>query len=385
MAKLRVFPPGYRITSAAGVLITDGATIDVYAAGTNNRIDSYTDSTGGTTNANPYVVPATGIPAVWVDSGVKYRFIIKTAGGTTLHDLDEIVGVGDSVTGYSVEDAVTSNTTDILTLIHTTTGTPAAGIGASALFKSESADENPSDFGRVGFIANDVSSGTEDTVFRVWTRTAGAAIAKAYDFIVTGIGNYVFTGAPTATRTVTLPNTNLDLSGLADYTFSGAATAPRTITLANNDMTLGNTVYFFINLSASQLIGQSSETIITFDDVEQDSHSYWDSVNNRYTPLISGRYSVTAVGELAGIQTTKRCTLYLYKNTSYVAQDTIYSPNASGAGSVTAHVHSIVSLNGTTDYIQVKIFNSDTTNRFLNGSTGGTNPSNTYLLIHKIG
>src|SRR3990167_11148987 len=128
MAKLRVFPPGYRITSAAGVLITDGATIDVYAAGTNNRIDSYTDSTGGTTNANPYVVPATGIPAVWVDSGVKYRFIIKTAGGTTLHDLDEIVGVGDSVTGYSVEDAVTSNTTDILTLIHTTTGTPAAGI-----------------------------------------------------------------------------------------------------------------------------------------------------------------------------------------------------------------------------------------------------------------
>src|SRR3990167_10797113 len=128
MAKLRLFAPGYRVTDASGTLITTGATIDVYVEGTVTRSDSWTDSTGGTTNANPYVVPATGIPAVWVDSGVKYRFIIKTAGGTTLHDLDEIVGVGDSVTGYSVEDAVTSNTTDILTLIHTTTGTPAAGI-----------------------------------------------------------------------------------------------------------------------------------------------------------------------------------------------------------------------------------------------------------------
>src|SRR3990167_2543248 len=209
MAKLRLFAPGYRVTDASGTLITTGATIDVYVEGTVTRSDSWTDSTGGTTNANPYVVPATGIPAVWVDSTVIYRIIIKTPSGTTLHDLDHVVGIADG--DFAAENTTNSSHTDVITLTHTVTNTPAVGLGTTILFKGESADENPSDIGRAGFVFDDVTAGTEDSAFRVFTRAAGAALKKAYDWVVTGIGDYKFTGAPTATRTITLPDADLDL------------------------------------------------------------------------------------------------------------------------------------------------------------------------------
>ncbi len=88
-------------------------------------------------------------------------------------------------------------------------GSPAASIGVGMRFDAESADENPSNFGALDFIATDVSAGSEDTVLDILLRVAGAALSAAWRFTTTTAFRGVFTHANTADRTYTLPDRNL--------------------------------------------------------------------------------------------------------------------------------------------------------------------------------
>lgn len=152
------------------------------------------------------------------DSGMGIEFFTTAddAGATPTPssrmtiDQDGNVSISNGTLAVTDEDARTDTVDDIVTLTSTTTGTPAANIGTGVLFKAESADENPSDFGRTSFIASTVTAGAEDTYFSIQTRAAGAALSDAYKMEVTGVGNYIFTGAPSAERTVTLPDYDLD-------------------------------------------------------------------------------------------------------------------------------------------------------------------------------
>jgi hypothetical protein len=104
----------------------------------------------------------------------------------------------------SEDDANVSSRSDILTLRHTTTGTPAAGISAGLLFNNESADENPSNTARLEAELTDVTAGSEDAKFWLWLRAAGAAIARSYAWVITSAFSITFTSAPTVARTQTL-------------------------------------------------------------------------------------------------------------------------------------------------------------------------------------
>lgn len=303
MAKIALFPPNYRLLNTVGELITDGGLIYTYAATTSTPIATYSDASGGTTLANPYVVPSTGLVDIWVTPGVSYRLVIKTAAGATLHDMDNLVGAlkasdittlgniatgtitasgtisgtavsmsgnvasggvvsgasvavtgaitGDTLTttgattatalNATVEDSRTNTVATPITVTATTSGTPAAGIGTGISFKAESADENPCTFGQVDFRATDVTAGSEDTECVVSTRVAGAAIAPAYKLRNTGAGNYIFTGAPTTSRTITLPDTDLTLTAVTNpYVF-----------ISSTIVSVPTSVVSFNNLSAS--------------------------------------------------------------------------------------------------------------------------------------
>ena len=116
------------------------------------------------------------------------------------------------------EDART-NSVDVAGEVRSTTsGSPAAGIGVGLLFSAESADENPSDFGRLDFAASDIGAGTEDTYASILLRVAGRALDEKYRFGSTAGDGFtaIVTHANTADRTYTLPD--------ADSTFVGAAT-----------------------------------------------------------------------------------------------------------------------------------------------------------------
>ncbi len=101
------------------------------------------------------------------------------------------------VLAWAVEDARTNTVARALILQATTTGVPAAGIGTGLLFRMESADEDPADAAEIQCVASDVTAGSEDTEFRVFTRTGGAAPTENVTF--RGDGGIFFARADPAT------------------------------------------------------------------------------------------------------------------------------------------------------------------------------------------
>lgn len=106
----------------------------------------------------------------------------------------------------SEEDTASSAITNILTVRHTTTGTPAVGIGSRITLQAESADENPADLAAVEGTFDDVTAGSEDSTFWLLLRTAGAALGRRFGFRTTGAFQTLFSAAPTADRTLTIPD-----------------------------------------------------------------------------------------------------------------------------------------------------------------------------------
>lgn len=141
-------------------------------------------------------------------------------------------------TTFATDNSSNNTVTNVVTAQHTTSGTPGAGIGTGVLFNSESADESPSNFGVLAFVADDVTAGSEDTYFLVQNRVAGAALGNAYKFKRTGTFGALLTHANTAERTYTLPDADLayTYSG-GKAIFAGTLTGTRTYTLPDADMT----------------------------------------------------------------------------------------------------------------------------------------------------
>ncbi len=142
-------------------------------------------------------------------------------------------------TSFAADNATNTAVTNVVTVQHTTSGTPTAGIGTGILFNGESADESPSNFGRLSFVASDVTSGSEDTYMDAQLRRAGAALASAYRWTSTGTAVQIATSIATSDRTLTYPDADLAFtySG-GKATFAGTLTGNRTYTLPDADMTI---------------------------------------------------------------------------------------------------------------------------------------------------
>lgn len=73
-----------------------GCSLFTYSAGTTTPLATYTDSTGGTPNTNPIVLGADGGPptntAIWLTSGVAYKFVLQSASSATIWTVDNVVG-----------------------------------------------------------------------------------------------------------------------------------------------------------------------------------------------------------------------------------------------------------------------------------------------------
>lgn len=140
-----------------------------------------------------------------------------TSGNLTLTSGNATLTSGDlSLAAGSISqidsDSRTNTVAYPLILDVQTSGTPAANIGTGIEFRAESADETNSPFGRLNFVADDVTGGSEDTHLAVQLRVAGAALADMYKFKNTGGFAYTLTGAPSAARTITLPDSDLTLA-----------------------------------------------------------------------------------------------------------------------------------------------------------------------------
>ena len=79
-----------------------GGRIEVYLAGTSTPATTYSDKAGMVPNTNPIVLNTLGVNnqgEVWLTGGATYKFIIKNSVGVVQRTLDNISGIGDSVSG----------------------------------------------------------------------------------------------------------------------------------------------------------------------------------------------------------------------------------------------------------------------------------------------
>lgn len=86
--------------------------IYTYEAGTTTPKATYTDSTEGTSHANPIILNSNGQPEVsgspkgiWLSSDGLYKIVIKNAAGTTLQEIDNTTGLGSTLTFFSTLSA----------------------------------------------------------------------------------------------------------------------------------------------------------------------------------------------------------------------------------------------------------------------------------------
>jgi hypothetical protein len=75
-----------------------GGLLYTYQAGSTTPLTSYTNSIGDIPCANPIVLGVNGIAptAIWLTSGVSYKFVLATADNVTLYTYDNIAGIPSS-------------------------------------------------------------------------------------------------------------------------------------------------------------------------------------------------------------------------------------------------------------------------------------------------
>lgn len=82
-----------------------GGKIYTYLAGTTTPVSTYTDSTGGVSNANPVILDSSGRADIWLGDG-SYKFILKDSADVLIKSVDNISA---SASGGSVQDAWVSH------------------------------------------------------------------------------------------------------------------------------------------------------------------------------------------------------------------------------------------------------------------------------------
>lgn len=73
--------PIQQLFNANGVPLAFGCVFS-YQVATSTPLSTYTDYTGTTLNANPVILSASGTYSMWLQAGVSYSLVVKSAGGT---------------------------------------------------------------------------------------------------------------------------------------------------------------------------------------------------------------------------------------------------------------------------------------------------------------
>ena len=93
-------PIGNSMTPFVGLdtLPLAGGLLYTYQAGSTTPLASYTNSIGDIPCANPIVLGVNGIAptAIWLTSGIAYKFVLATADNVTLYTYDNIAGIPSS-------------------------------------------------------------------------------------------------------------------------------------------------------------------------------------------------------------------------------------------------------------------------------------------------
>lgn len=206
---------------------------------------------------------------LFVNGGTGAMTIGTTSHATTLQGTTMVLSASTSLTIQAapiaiIDDATNAGVTTMLTLRHTTTGAPAAGIGTRISLQTEDAAGNTEDAVYLDGVLTNAGNGTEASAFDVYTRTGGAALARVARFASTEIELDTKVSFAKAVRSVALT-----VSGTAHtlaLTDAGRIrltnTAARTVTLpASGAVALGDAGLEFVIHDAARTADSAAITI----------------------------------------------------------------------------------------------------------------------------
>ena len=132
---------------------------------------------------------------------------------------------------------------------------------------------------------------------------------------------------------------------------------------SNANGTILTTTYgptFMARNNNTQTISSGSSTKVQFDAQHWDTDGCYDTSNYRFTPNLAGYYLI--VGNVHVNSTSGTVEVNIYKNGSRWAN---CARNTSGSGGQGAIVTSMVAFNGTSDYVEVYIYQASGSNKNL--------------------
>jgi hypothetical protein len=119
---------------------------------------------------------------------------------------------------------------------------------------------------------------------------------------------------------------------------------------------------FSVYLASNQSVTASTWTKVTYDTEEFDTNSNFAS--NRFTPTVAGYYQINAcIAQDASGTNPTYSGIAIYLNGSAIKTNYI----GTGPVAIASVVSTIVSMNGSTDYIEIYGFNQSATARFKGG------------------
>lgn len=219
----------------------------------------------------------------------------------------------------------------------------------------------------------------------------GTAIAgtSTCDFIIHyGIG-LITTPADGTVTTAKLGDSAVTTAKLADSAVSlvklSATGTKDATTFLRGDNTFAsagesNLPYFYVTRSSNQTLAASTHVLVEYNSVKLDTASGWNNVSYRYIPNVAGKYFFQFVNQstYSGTAPVNEYS-YLRKNGTNVVE-TSARGNPHGYGSI-PQASAILTMNGTTDYIDVTAYGDAGTNYILEGNA---TLARTYLLGYLI-
>lgn len=126
---------------------------------------------------------------------------------------------------------------------------------------------------------------------------------------------------------------------------------------------------FKANKNATDQTGVLSATYtkVTFGTEVWDTSNWYDTGTSRYTPLIAGIYRINARVFFSGVNVVdqERYTAAIYKNGTTAAEDW---RSASGVGGFSTNVETLISMNGSTDYLEAFCYGGGAGNKTISGN-----------------
>ena len=204
--------------------------------------------------------------------------------------------------------------------------------------------------------------------------------------LVYNTGDQTISGVKTFADNLEVQGTGIfnsvDLSNISEFQFSGTninirdgdvnlsgnATISGNLTVTGNLNSAGN-YYVKVARLADQTIAQGADAVIQFSGVA-DPNNWYNSGTYRTTPTVAGNYAinVAAVWRPGTIPPTNQVNIQIRKGVTTIAL--VQEPVHSGMN-ITQNAFAIASLNGSSDYIDVTAYTSNTTSQNLIGTADG--------------